>query len=397
VSYPTRAPTADRPEQRALLLCARVNLDGSAREQLIALARDGLDYAALVREAENHGLVPLLSRHLHALAPDLRSPPALLAGLRNSAEHSVRASLALAGDLVGLLAALRAVDVPALAIKGPISAALCYGDLGLRTFSDLDLLIDAAHVERASRCLAELGYAPVFAVPPGWLQQLVRSDTERLYCHADGVRLVDLHWELLPRGYTFSPATEGLFATTQSVRIGAAEVPTLGTEATLIFLLLHGIKHDWSSLGWLCDVAELIRRQRDLDWSAVLAWSDKAGPRRFIDIGLALAHQLLDAPVPERVLQRGARDPMVAHVAGALAARLSDPTRDDAPSVIASSIGLTYFRAMQRRRDQLRFLHDVVLRPTPLEWRALPLPPRLAPLHYFVRPVRLLWKHARLR
>ena len=364
---------------------------------MIALARAGLDYAALVREAEHHGLVPLLSRHLHALVPEL-CPPATLASLRDATEHSVRTSLALAGDLVRLLAALRAMDVPALAIKGPISAALCYGDLGLRTFSDLDLLIDAAHVERASRCLAELGYAPVFAVPPGWLKQLVRSDTERLYCHADGHRLVDLHWELLPRGYTFSPAAEGLFAATQSVRIGATEVPTLGTEATLIFLLLHGMKHDWSSLGWLCDVAELIRQAARLDWGAVLAWSAKAGPRRFIDIGLALAHQLLDAPVPEHVLQRGARDPRVAHVAGMLATKLCDPARDDCtvrdrqqhrPDVLPRDAAPARPAALSARR---RAAADPARVACGYRCRR-----RLAPLHYFVRPVRLLWKHARLK
>jgi hypothetical protein len=56
-----------------------------------------------------------------------------------------------------------------------------------------------------------------------------------------------------------------------------------------------------------------------------------------------------------------------------------------------------YFRAMECRRDRLRFLHDVVLRPTVYEWNAVPLPEALAALHYLIRPVRLLWKHARPR
>jgi hypothetical protein len=386
----------DRAQQRALLICARVHIGDAAREEFVALARSGLDFDALIRAAEHHGLTALLSRHVHALAPDL-CPSPLRAQLRDAAEDCVRTSLARAGELVRVLAELRAAGAPARAIKGPVSALLCYGDLGLRRFTDLDLLIDPTRVERASRRLYELGYAPVHELPPGWLAQLMRSDTEQLYRHVDDGRLVDLHWALLPRGYSFSPTAEGVFAAEQSVRIGAAEVPTLGTEATLAFLLLHGMKHDWSSLGWLVDVAELLRRQRALDWTAVLAWSHKPGPRRFVDIGLALAHGLLDAPVPDYVLRRGAGDPAVDRVADVLAKRLCEPPRNTAASLVASSIGLTYFRAMQRRRDQLRFLHDVVLRPTPLEWQAVPLPPVLAPLHYLVRPVRLLWKHARPR
>lgn len=389
-----QAPTFSfRSEQRALLLAARTHLDSSARDSLISLVRAGLDFDALARLAARHGLTPLLSRSLHRLGPTV-CPPDLLVALRNTSERSVHMSFAHITELLRVLEALRARDVPALAIKGPISASLCYGDLGLRTFADVDVLIDASDVERAAGCLGDLGYVQSHAFPPGWLPELVRNGSEMLYRHPErSGRLVDLHWSLMPRGYTFSPDREGVFAVTQLVRIGGTEVPTLGNEATLLFLLVHGMKHDWVSLGWLCDVAELIRRQA-IDWDAVLQWSQPRGPRRFVDIGLALAHALLDAAVPEPVLVRGAGDGAVRRSVCMLAERLFNP---GASSPFEMSIGSVYFRSMQRRRDQLRFLHDVLLRPTTLEWNAVPLPPALAPLHYLVRPVRLLWKHGRPR
>jgi hypothetical protein len=222
----------------------------------------------------------------------------------------------------------------------------------------------------------------------------VRTGSELLFRHADGRRLVDVHWSLLPRGYSFTPRADGLFARHQHVRIGTAQIPTLAVEPTLLFLLLHGMKHDWESLGWLCDVSELLRRHRDLDWDAVLAGSAARGPRRFVDIGLALASSVLGAAVPEQVLRRGQRDPAVAEVVAEIERRLHATVRGPEPSLFARSMGLLYYRAMELRSDRLRFLHDVVFRPTPLEWRAVPLPSRLAALHYLVRPVRLIWKHA---
>ena len=393
-----RSPTAHESasEHRALSICARVVLEPPEREQLESLLRTGLDFAALMGAARYHGLSPLLCRHLHEVARD-HCPPELLRRLRAATQDSVVASLALAAELVELLAALRAHGVPALAIKGPVSAALCYGDLGLRTFSDLDLLIEPGHVSAASELLAARDYAPRLPLSPAWLERLVRTDSEQLYGHADGRRLVDLHWSLMPRGYSFTPGGDGLFARRQHVRIGGAQVPTLAVEPTLLFLLLHGMKHDWESLGWLCDVSELLRRQRDLDWDAVLAWSAPRGPRRFVDIGLALAHEQLGAPVPAAVLQRGQRDPVVNQTVAEIRARLLAARAGRAPSLRDRSVGLLYFRAMQRSGDRARFLHDVVFRPTPLEWRAVSLPPRLAALHYLVRPVRLIWKHTRRR
>ena len=392
-----RSPTAsESPEQRALSICARVALEPHAREELEALLRAGLDFSALIRAARYHGVTPLLCRHLHEVVAGL-CPPDLLQGLRAATQHSVVASLGLAAELVDLLAALNANGIPALAVKGPVSAALCYGDLGLRTFSDLDLLIEPADVRATGALLETRGYAARLPLSAAWQAHLVRTDTEQLYVHTDGRRLVDLHWCLMPRGYSFTPRGDGVFARRQNVRVGGAQVPTLGVEPTLLFLLLHGMKHDWASLGWLCDVSELLRRHPDLDWDAVLAWSAPRGPRRFVDIGLALAREELGAPVPATVLRRGESDAVVAQMVAAIRRRLLAVPPGRPLSLTERSVGLLYFRAMQRPGDRVRFLHDVVFRPTPLEWRAIRLPPRLAALHYLVRPVRLLWKHARSR
>jgi hypothetical protein len=387
-----RLATVRFPERLALVCCARVRLDQASREELLALLHRGLDLAALAREAKYHGLTPLLCRHLHAAASDA-CPAEFLATLRAATQQSVVTSLALAAELVAVLDALLSAGVPTLAIKGPVSATLCYGDFGLRTFSDIDLLVDAANVGAATKVLEARGYIPPFVLSPPWQARFVRTGTEQLFRHADGRRLVDLHWCLMPRGYSFTPGIDGVFARRQTVRVGTTEVPTLGIEPTLLFLLLHGMKHDWASLGWLCDVAELLRRHPSLDWDAVLGWSAASGPQRFIDVGLALAHSLLGAPVPRDALRRGETDEAVARIVAAIQQRMFASPRDE-PALIERSAGLFYFRAMQRTSDRLHFLHDVVWRPTPLEWRAFPLPAALAPLHYFVRPVRLLWKHA---
>jgi len=128
------------PEQRALLCCARVDFDDGGRRDLAALLRGGIDFAALGREAQRHGLGALLWRRLSDVA-DSGCPPETLAALRAEAQESAIAGLARARELVALIAGLGEAGVAALAIKGPVSALLAYGDLGLRRFSDLDLLV----------------------------------------------------------------------------------------------------------------------------------------------------------------------------------------------------------------------------------------------------------------
>ena len=78
-----------------------------------------------------------------------------------------------------------------------------------------------------------------------------------------------------------------------------------------------------------------------------------------------------------------------------MARQLLLPASERQPWVAETTFRLPYLRAMERARNRLRFLHNVLLRPTPLEWEAVPLPPALAPLYYLIRPMRLFWKYAR--
>jgi hypothetical protein len=383
-----------RPERRALLCCARVDLDAGSREELRSIVAGGIDLQTLVREARREGLIPLVSRHIRELAPNgARSD--ILRDVGAEARANVFTSLTAAGELVAVISALRRIGVSAIAIKGPVSAELCYGDLGLRTFGDLDLLISPSEVPAVWAYLEEHGYLPRFALSTASRARLLRSHSELAFSTADGQRQIDLHWSLLPQGHSFTPGDDGPFARRSAIRLGASEVPTLGLEATLLFLLLHGMKHQWQSLLWLTDVGELLRRHGELDWNEVMLWSAHPGRKRLVDVGLALVNALLGAPVPKWVLARGQSSPAVATITEAMARKLLLEPSSGQLGRLDAIFRLQYLRGMERATDRLRFLHNAVLRPTPLEWQTVPLPPSLAPLYYLVRPLRLFWKYAR--
>ncbi len=75
------------------------------------------------------------------------------------------------------------------------------------------------------------------------------------------------------------------------------------------------------------DVAELLRARTRLDWDHVMRWSRAPGRRRPIQVGLHLAHRLLEAPVPNDVLAEGDRDPVVAELVGIVTEAFFDPGR----------------------------------------------------------------------
>jgi hypothetical protein len=139
------------------------------------------------------------------------------------------------------------------------------------------------------------------------------------------------------------------------VSTGAGEVWTLGPEDTLLFLCCHGTKHNWGALSWLVDVAELVRGQSGLDWDAVVRWSRVPGRRRPVQLGLHLAHHLLEAPVPAEVLTEGDRDPEVAALVAVVEGAFRDPASASGRGLWSSMLGSVV--SWDREVGSIRFLH----------------------------------------
>ena len=73
----------------------------------------------------------------------------------------------------------------------------------------------------------------------------------------------------------------------------------------------HGDGHWWGSLGWICDLAELIRTRSDVRWEWVLNEARRLHGERLVLLGLALASELLRAPIPEFIGARIQVDPAI--------------------------------------------------------------------------------------
>ena len=199
-----KAPAADtRPEAELLLCCARTCMDSARAERIKALLREAIDWAYLLRTALPHGMMPLLYWHLNAICPEA-VPQATLAQLRDHFSANARRNLFLTGELLGLLKMLEAHGIPACPFKGPVLATSVYGNLALRQFIDLDILIHKRDVLRAKDLLISQGYRLQFHLMTGAQEAACLQSRNALpFARNEGKIGVDLHWELTPRYFSF--------------------------------------------------------------------------------------------------------------------------------------------------------------------------------------------------
>jgi hypothetical protein len=382
------------PEGELLLCLARPVLPPAVRDRAAGLIRAGLLWDRVREAAESHGLTLLLHRHLASSFPAL-CPPGLVEALSARAHEIVGVNLALAAELAVLVPRLEGAGCRPVVVKGPALAVDVYGDLSSRPFGDLDIVVDRADARRAWDLLVAPphGYVTPLPIAPPRRETVLRSWHEQAFLRQGSPLHVDLHWELSLPGYGDFMALDEVRPRLVKVRPGRVEVETLGPEDNLLFLCCHGLRHDWERLIWLADVAELVCARPRLDWDRVARWSRPPGRRRPVQLGLHLAHRLLDAPVPRAVLAEGDRDGAVARLADVVTAAFFAP----AAAVSGSGPWSQVFRSVQfqglaRASDRLRHVARV-FRPCALDWEVVPLPAWAEPAYYGVRVVRLLRKH----
>ena len=93
---------------------------------------------SLQKAALAHGVFPSLYRWLSDSCPEA-TPPEVLAGWQQLYKTHARRNLKITAELISILTLFESQGIVAVAYKGPVLAAVAYGDIALRQFDDLDI------------------------------------------------------------------------------------------------------------------------------------------------------------------------------------------------------------------------------------------------------------------
>jgi hypothetical protein len=107
-------------------------------------------------------------------------------------------------------------------------------------------------------------------------------------------------------------------------------------------------------------------------------------------LGLLLAKDLLDTPIPEEIRKGIESDPEVRRLATKVEEGLFKRSNG---SVGILKRSLFYLRVRERLRDRIRYCTDLAITTTPGDWALLKLPRFLFPFYFLIRPFRLIKKY----
>ncbi len=375
--------TPHTDEIELLLSCSRVRLEPVDVERIRSLLQKNLNWDYLLDTARRNAVVPLLYSNLQKLAP-VAIPNVILEQLQHQFLLGAAYNLMCTNQLFKLVKLLEAHDISPIPFKGPVLADTVYGNIALREFRDLDILVREQDFEKARQLLISQGYEPVspYQIGPETKGQDLLNRKYNI--------LVDLIYRVAEETYSFPIDHESLWSHAMSISLNDNRVLHFTAEDLLLLLSMHGCKHAWAKLKWVCDINELLQVNPSLNWADVVSHAQALHSERTLLVTVAIAHDLLGTPLPEIILQRIRTDKTVGQLVTWARKRILQQSKSEFNRRFQNFT--FYLRTRQRQRDKFG-LYKYLITPNEKDLAFVKFPKSLSFLYYLVRPIRIFLEY----
>ncbi len=281
-----------RPEHEPVLerMLAALPDDLAGFERLCAAVTE---WEPLLAAAAYHGVEGLLEYYLLRL-------PQLPAGLdaahleRQLALRHLRQAR-LDRPLGEALEGLDRAGIRTVVLKGPVLAERLYPDTGLRSSSDLDLMVAEADLDRATAALEALGYH----AGQGLLRRYLRENRHHLVLHREQTPPLELHFRAATSFGVAVPSEELLSRALPCRTAAGSAAWVLSPEDELLFLAVHAAQHLLVTYVLFYDMKLLLRRCPEVDWSAVDARAQSFRVTAAVSMAFGFLEQHLAVGIPK--------------------------------------------------------------------------------------------------
>ncbi len=286
-------------ENRFIIHLLRENAD---KKNFTAFAEGEIDWNYIFQTADIHRVVPLLYKNLKSIYSH-SIPAEALEKFQNRYNEIARHNFARTTQLIKLVEQFQKNNLSVIAYKGMALAEFAYNDVTLRQFTDIDLFVKKKDFFEVKKTLEINGCQPAWDLTTKQEKAVLNYYYEYPFFYGETGTLIEVHWEFLESFFAFDFDTKKLWENCETVNFYGKKIKTLSAEDYLLILCVHGSKHLWRRLSWICDVAFLIKNS-GVNWKTVEERATKTGSLRMIRLGLYLAKEILKINLPNEINER---------------------------------------------------------------------------------------------
>jgi len=354
------------------------------------------DWDYLYSVADQNCLIPIVAKSIQS-NNEIEIPQNILEKIENRNLEIVASNLVKINELRNIQSQFNNENIESIILKGPGIGESLYGDISLRQFGDLDILVNKDQLKQASEIIIKNGYTYSFDLTeeqkiiyensPLYLKDL---DLHYPFYNPEKNVHIELHWALMPEKYSFSQDVDELFDNSRKIEIKEQEFNVLNSEDCFIYLSLHGAKHCWSMLLWIFDIAVLLTEKKNINWELVIAKSEELNSKRSVLVSVYLANKFFSCEIP-RILKNYFEADNTVSMLGDIVIKNFEEGYDF--EKIEANNKTFFLRSMEGTIDKFKYLAALIFKPTIYELEYVALPKGFSFLYFFIRPIRLSRKY----
>jgi len=274
-----------------IIECCKTDKDNTNIEKFLPSIQNWEEFINL---AFSHGVFPLVYHSLKAY--DKLIPNDILKSMKTYNRNIAQQNMLMSVELIKVMKLLEENNIKAIAFKGPTLAQMAYGDISLRQFSDLDILIAQEDILKAYNLLSTFSTTET---KYEYLQNDLYMDklNDITFIHNTNNILIELHWNLFQKQFSDTFSFSDILKTKQDLQIQHHTFSIFSHEILLVYLCMHGSKHSWERISWILDIDRILRIHQDLDWNFIQQQAKKLECETMLDLGLSLTKKLFGTPI----------------------------------------------------------------------------------------------------
>ena len=370
-----------------LITCCKAVLSEDDKHYIATTIKSELlNKKALIELSYRHAVLPLLYTTLKNILPEEK----LISTLKPYYMNTIQKNMSMSLELIEVLHLFKKFEIDALCFKGPVLSQVAYGDITLRQYGDLDILIKKEDKQKMIDLMIRNKYSPEITLKEQTKHTFLNAVNVLGFSTPSAKSFIEIHWRLLSKNYAIHWEESLLWNKTTSIQINHQTIQTLHFEQSLLYLCAHGSKHLFERLSWVCDIDRSVRNEKNIDWETLLNNAEKLGIRRILLLSLSLAQKLLNLPLPKEIEKKIATDTTIESLLTSIIRLHFSHYAKREKSY--STFKLLYLMR-ENTNDKFHFIWSALFATKFDDFKFIQLPTYLAFLYPLVRPLRLIIKY----
>jgi hypothetical protein len=293
------------PEDKLILSCVKIQPTPVELEQINSLIPLIRDWEYLAANIIERGIGPLLFKKLPLLSNNVLIPTDVQTKLQQAYYRTMSRSMVLYEHFRKITEAFALHNIQVIALKGIYLSEWLYQDIGLRQFSDIDILVKKEDGERCLSILAGLGYTPESENESEFEKKLDIVHYTPMVL--SGVA-VEVHIKLHQGIEKYDLNVGSLWKNAVPATINTNDVLVLNINDLLIHLCIHLDRHFHQGhvqFTGFNDITNLIGKQGGtFNWSEFIAACRSYNCEEVVFTYIILVNKYMHALVPADIIQQ---------------------------------------------------------------------------------------------